>query len=78
MATVHLYQDDKEVTARVLILKRNVNIESVTSWWRAARKALVGKEVPLEYTSAEIERDYIRFGCESGLVVFVDRKRMML
>jgi hypothetical protein len=78
MATAHLIRDGIEVTARTMVLKRHVNIESVQSWWRVARKALTGKDVPLEYTKVEIERDYIRFECLDGTVVMVDRKRTML
>lgn len=78
MATVHLYKDGKEVTARTMVFKRHVNMESVTSWWRVARKALTGKEVPLEYVLVEVDPAYVRFVCEDDVVVFVDRKRSML
>jgi hypothetical protein len=78
VATVHLYQDEKEVTARTLVLKRHVNIESIESWWRAAKRALTGKVIPLEYDSVEVDPAYIRFVCGEGIIVFVDRKRSML
>jgi hypothetical protein len=78
VATVHLYVDGEEVASRVMVLKRHVNIESLTSWWRAARRALTGKAVPLEYTKAEAEVSYIRFECGEGVVVMIDRKRSML
>lgn len=78
MATAHLYQDGQETAARTIVLKRHVNIESITSWWKAARRALTGKDVPLEYERAEIDVAWIRFTCDNGIVVFVDRKRSML
>lgn len=78
MATAHLIREGKEVTARTMVLKRHVNIESIASWWRVARKALTGKDVPLEYKTVEIDTAYIRFTCEDGTIVFVDRKRSML
>jgi hypothetical protein len=78
MATVHLYHEGKEVASRTLVLKRHVNIESVFSWWKAARKALTGKEVPLEYEKVEVDTSYIRFECADGTIVMVDRKRAML
>lgn len=78
MATAHLIRDGKEVTARTMVLKRHVNIESVDSWWRVARKSLTGKDVPLQFQHAEVQREYIRFTCSDGTIVFVDRKRAML
>lgn len=78
MATVHLYRDGKEVASRTLVLKRHVNIESVPSWWKAARKSLTGKDVPLEYAIVEVDPAWIRFACMDGCVVFIDRKRAML
>lgn len=91
MATAHLYRrvpaegavspttpDYEEETAGTIVLKRHVNIESVESWWKAARKALTRKEVPLTYERVEIDPAWIRFECEDGVVVFVDRKRSML
>lgn len=78
MATAHLIRDGQEVAARTMVLKRHVNIESIQSWWRVARKALTGKDVPLEYESFEVDVGYIRFKCEDGSIVFVDRKRSML
>lgn len=78
MATAHLIRDGKEITARTLVLKRHVNIESVESWWRAARRALTGKDVPLSFQSVDVERDYIRFKCSDGTIVMIDRKRAML
>jgi thioredoxin reductase len=77
MATVHLIHEGREVTARKLVLKRHVNIESIISWWNACRRALTGKEVPLEYDSVEVDTAYIRFVC-GDTIVFVDRKRDML
>lgn len=78
MATVHLYEDGREVCGRTLILKRHVNIESVESWWRACRKALTGKEVPLEYTKVEVDPAWIRFELSGGRLVVVDRKRALI
>lgn len=78
MATAHLIIEGKEVTGRTIVLKRHVNIESVTSWWNAARKALTGKAVPLVYQRVEIDPAWIRFECEGATIVFVDRKRAML
>jgi len=78
MATAHLYREGKEVASRVIVLKRHVNIESITSWWRATRKSLTGKDVPLEYSRAEVDVAWIRFECADGTIVFVDRKRSML
>ena len=68
----------QEVTARVLVLKRHYNIESLASWWKACRKALTGKDVPLEYAHYEVDPAWIRFKCADGTLVFVDRKRDML
>lgn len=78
MATAHLIRDGREVTARTMIMKRHVNVESVESWWRVARKALTGKDVPLTYSRVELDPAWIRFTCGDGSVVFVDRKRAML
>ena len=78
MATVHLYRDGQEVTARTLVLKRHTNIESIESWWRAARRALKDKDIPLVYKHFTMDSAWIRFVCPDEAVVFIDRKRSML
>ena len=78
MATVHLYRDGQEVTARTLVLRRNTNIESIESWWRASRRALKDKEVPMEFRKCEVDPAWIRYTCQDGAIVFIDRKRSML
>lgn len=78
MATAHLIVDGKEVAARKMVLKRHVNVESLESWWRVARKSMQGKDLPLTYEKAEVDVAYIRFVCKDGTIIFVDRKRDML